>query len=255
MLWSGRWRLRRDRKLWKVYDGIVSPRLKLTLTQFLQCGIDVRFIVNEIKPGMTAHLLSPLKSIGELLFHLGKQSLKIFRRGRSDADELQILFDVLAAAHADERGGDAGRGANELDGRLRVGRQRAERVAYVFWKTARDLALKDGCAGDDRHAEGARSFQHGDLLALQRLIVGDESFGHGEVERKLYKAEAVRFASDLARNLDHTLKRMMTTIINRNTEAVPRRHAIHHDPAFADVALQRLKRRAQAIFKFCARDC
>src|SRR5215207_10314894 len=99
------------------------------------------------------------------LFAPREQAAVVFRRGGRDARELQVLFYVGAAAHADERRGDAGRGARELDGRLRVGRERAEGLADAFGEVARDLALHDGGAGDDRDAERLRRFEHRDPRA------------------------------------------------------------------------------------------
>src|SRR5437660_9496907 len=81
-----------------------------------------------------------------------EQTTVVFRRGGRDAREPEVLFDVRAVAHADERRGDAGRGAHELDGGLRVGRERAERLAYVFRQVCGDLALKYRGTGDDRDA-------------------------------------------------------------------------------------------------------
>src|SRR5438128_2640691 len=99
------------------------------------------------------------------LITLCEQTAVVLRARWRDASEPQVLFDVRAAAHADQRRCDAGRGAHELDGGLRVGRERAERFAHLFGQARRDLALQYGRAGDDRHAERLRRFEQRDVRA------------------------------------------------------------------------------------------
>src|SRR5215218_3504689 len=136
---------------------------------------------------------------------LRKQSAVVGGRRCGYARELHVLFDVRAAAHAYERGGDAGRRARELYGGLRVGLEGAERHANVLGQVLRDLALKYRSARDDRQAQSLRRFEQRDVRALVGLVLVDQSLGHREVERQLHEAEAVRVAADLARELNHAL--------------------------------------------------
>src|SRR5215204_6394560 len=165
---------------------------------------------------MTTRLYSSLITLSE-------KAAVVLGGGGRDAGELEVLFDVRAAAHADQRRSDAGRGARELDGRLRVGRERAEGLADALGEAARDLALLDGGAGDDRHAERLRRFEQRDPRAVVRVVLGDERLGHGEVEGELHEAEAVVCAADRARQLPHAFERVVAARALLRAKAVPRR--------------------------------
>ena len=156
--------------------------------------------------------------------------------------------------HGDQRSRDAGRRARELYRGLRVGRERAERFAYVFGQVCGDLALKYRGAGDDRHAERLRRFEQRDVRALICLVLRDERFRHCEVEGELDEAEAVIVSARLARKLEHSFERVVAARDARDAEAVPRRHAVELYAARRALAFELLEGCAQTLVELLARD-
>src|SRR5256714_2689809 len=185
---------------------------------------------------------------------LSEQSaVVVCARGR-EARELEVLFDVRAAAHADERGCDAGRGAHKLYRGLHVRRERAERLAYLLRQVRCDFALQYGGAGDDRHAERLRGFEQRDARALVGLVLRDERFGHREVKGELDEAEAVFVSARLARKLEHAVERVVAARALLHAETVPRRHAVELYATRRAFAFELLEGGAQSPVKLLARD-
>src|SRR5437868_1528940 len=72
-----------------------------------------------------------------------EQALELLPRDSGSGDELEVFVDVRNALHADQRGPDAGRRADELEGALRVRAQPGEKIPDEGRQIPGELALVD----------------------------------------------------------------------------------------------------------------
>ena len=156
--------------------------------------------------------------------------------------------------HADERGSDAGGGADELERALRVGVEAGEDLADEVRQVARELPLVDRSAAHDGDAERLGGFERGELLFLHHLIAAGQRLGHAEVERQLNDLEVVVVAAGGARDLDHLGEREIVFHRRVVAEGVPGGDAVHADFSRADRGLQRLEGLQQPPVELDRRD-
>src|SRR5690242_1590918 len=113
-------------------------------------------------------------------------------RERRDAGQPEILRHVRGLAHSYESDGDSGGGARELNGALRVTRERGKLFGERLGQSARKPGLQQRGAGHHSHT------------ILRRLLQDAirETLRHGEVERKLDNAKVVLCAALFAGDFD-----------------------------------------------------
>src|SRR5260221_12786930 len=137
---------------------------------------------------------------------------------------------------------------------LRVRGKRTERVTNRFRQTARDLALQQRAAGDRRYPELLRSFQRTNEFIAEFLVLKEQRFGHGQIERQLDKAKVVLVAGDVLGDVRHLFQRMIAVRVGLGAKSIPRRRAVVFEFSVRYALLDQLKRSPQTFPKVFSRS-
>src|SRR5580704_6238298 len=107
----------------------------------------------------------------------------IYRGGR-DIYQLCVCVDVLDTRHANQSCGDSWRRPYKLQGALGIV-FKTQSLGYKRREIARDLALQQRRAGNQRNSQFACGFHYGAVAAADGLISQRQRFRHSQVEGEL----------------------------------------------------------------------
>src|SRR3984957_10590936 len=186
-------------------------------------------------------------------FAAGEEFAELVDVGGGDGYQFCVGEDVLRVGHADQSGGDAGGGADELERALGVVFE-AERFGDERREISRDLALEERGAGDKSDTEIGCGLHRGFFFSVDGLISLREGFGHAEVERELDEAEVMIFTCHVLGGGGYFGELHRIAGPGFLTEAVPRGHAVKPNLSILYGRFQKNERVADAFEEVGARN-